>query len=345
MTLIRRPLLSLMVGMISLLVVGQASAQLLPQDVKIATGTLTAEQSQTVADFVDAWMDKLIDGDQEEVTSAREAFLREFGTPGVTQTFRDAFSTAISSRMGDAISSDDDLVRINAMIVATKLTNEEAETFIDAGLADDNAAVQYWGAKAYLERVERENASGNMPGAAQRSMIGKVEAIFGNEPSVPVAGVGFRILDKLTVPEARTAVLELLNARIAAHVGKPQESYVAEQTAIQLLLQRIARETNSDEDEVRATARAAFRYFVLASQQLDQGNVLDSVQPGHQSMLDLCHTSLINMAAKMRSTPPPDHEEVKDWIKLNNWSNLLEISETWREILTSEPFAIEPDQL
>ena len=38
-----------------------------------------------------------------------------------------------------------DLVRINAMIIATQLTNPEADQLIDVGLSDENAAVQYWG--------------------------------------------------------------------------------------------------------------------------------------------------------------------------------------------------------
>lgn len=346
MTLIQRPLLSLAVCLLALLGADTAGAQLLPQDVKIAEGTLTAEQQDTVAEFVDAWMARLIDGEQKEITDARAAFLREFATPGITDTFKDAFSTAISARMGEAIASDSDLVRINAMIVATKLTNAEAENFIDEGLADDNAAVQYWSAKAYLERVERENSDGNtMPGAEQRRVIEKVQQIFENNPSVPVAGVGFRILDKLTVSEGRAAILALLNDRTAAHVGKPQESYVAEQTAITLLLQKIARERESDAGDVRETARAAFRYFVLVNQQLDQGNVLDSVKPGHQSMLDLCHNALINMAAKLGATTPPDTEEVNDWIKLNNWTSLLEIAEVWRGILTGAPFEIDAADL
>ena len=117
-----------------------AHGQQIQQDAKIAEGRLTAEQLQRVPDFVGAWLDRLLAGDPENVTDARNAILREFRTPGISETFRDAFSVEVSKRMGDAVRSETDLVRINAMIIATQLTNPEA---LGAGIATAFVATIY----------------------------------------------------------------------------------------------------------------------------------------------------------------------------------------------------------
>ena len=325
-----------------------AHGQQIQQDAKIAEGRLTAEQLQSVTDFVGAWMDRLLAGDPENVTDARNAILREFRTPGISETFRDAFSVEVSKRLGDAVRSETDLVRINAMIIATQLTNPEADELIDEGLGDDNAAVQYWSAKAYLQRVERATADDGpgMTPAAQRAIIGKVQQVYDNSPSTPVARVGIEILSNLDVPEARETMLALLHDRVQYHADNPQASYLPEQTAIQLLSAEISRERRVDEDQVKEVARAAYRYFVLINNQMQTGNILEGVEPGHLSMLDWCYKCLNAMAAKFPNLSfTNDAETINDQIKLGEWDKLADAAQRWRNILTTTPFSIPADGL
>ncbi|MFI4861360.1 MAG: hypothetical protein ACIAXF_11830 [Phycisphaerales bacterium JB063] len=323
------------------------SAQQIAQDAKIAEGSLTAEQTQGVRDFVEAWMGRLISADPAEVTESRNAILREFRTPGITETFREAFSQEVSRMMGEAIQAESDLVRINAMIIATQLTNEGAEEFIDAGLSDSNAAVQYWSAKAYQERVDRATADEGpgMPAAEQRSVIGKVGAIFENSPSTPVARVGIEILSKLTVPEARAAMLSLLHDRVAYHAENPQASYLPEQTAIQLLSAEISRERRSDPNDIAELSRAAYRYFVQIHAQLEADNVLDGSVEGHKAMLDWCNKCLQALGAKVQADMPENVGEVNDWIRLDEWEDLGEVAAAWRLTLMGAPFNMTADDL
>ncbi|MEM9415503.1 MAG: hypothetical protein AAGA29_08515 [Planctomycetota bacterium] len=316
------------------------SAQQIPQDAKIAEGSLTDDQTQSVRAFVEAWMGRLISADPAEVTESRNAILREFRTPGITETFREAFSEEVSRMMGEAIQAESDLVRINAMIIATQLTNEGAEQFIDAGLSDDNAAVQYWSAKAYQERVDRATAEDGpgMSPAEQRSVIGKVEAIFENSPSTPVARVGVEILSKLDVPEARAAMLSLLHDRVDYHAANPQASYLAEQTAIQLLSAEISRERRSDPEDIAELARAAYRYFAQIHAQLQDGNILDGSVTGHKAMLDWCNKCLQAMGAKAEANVPEATGEVNDWIRLDEWEDIADVAAAWKLTLMGAPF-------
>lgn len=330
------------------LLAGSALGQQIPQDAKTAEGRLSADQILGVRTFVEAWMGKVVTGEPEDVIAGRNAILREFRTPGITETFRDAFSEEVSKLMGDAIRSESDLVRINAMIIATQLTNDGASALIDAGLADDNAAVQYWGAKAYLERVERatDDDGPGMSPADQRAIITKVQQIFAGTPSTPVARVGVEILSNLDAPEARTAMLTLLHNRVLQHAENPQASYLPEQTAIQLLSSEISRELRVDNDQVKEVARAAYRYFVLINAQMKTGNVLESVEPGHLAMLDWCYKCLNAMAAKFPSLDiENDAEQINDLIKLGEWDELDEAGQRWHDILTAAPFSIPADEL
>ncbi|XAM01697.1 hypothetical protein OT109_09910 [Phycisphaeraceae bacterium D3-23] len=323
------------------------SAQQIAQDAKVAEGSLTADQTQNVRDFVEAWMGRLIGGDPAEVTESRNAILREFRTPGITETFREAFSEEVSRMMGEAVQAQSDLVRINAMIIATQLTNEGAEQFLNAGLSDDNAAVQYWSAKAYQERVDRATADDGpgMPAAEQRAVIGKVNAIFANDPSTPVARVGVEILSKLDVPGARAAMLSLLHDRIAYHAANPQASYLAEETAIQLLTAEISRERRADADQIAELVRAAYRYFVQIHGELLAGNILDGSMAGHKAMLDWCNKCLQAMGAKVEANMPADTAEVNDWIRLNEWDDITNVAAGWRLTLMGEPFNMTADDL
>jgi hypothetical protein len=320
-----------------------AAAQQIQQDAKVAEGRLTEEQTQSVRDFVEAWMGRLVSDEPSEVMDARNAILREFRTPGISETFRNAFSVEVSNMMGEAIRAEDDLVRINAMIIATQLTNPEADQLIDVGLSDENAAVQYWGAKAYLQRVERAMAEEGpgMSDDAQRAMIAKVQQVFAGSPSTPVARVGFEILSNLDVDEARDALLALLHSRVADHQDNPQASYLPEQTAIQLLSAEISRERRVDDEQVRELARAAYRYFALIHSQMQAGNILEEAEPGHKAMMDWCYKCLYAMSAKYPSlSVPNDATQVNDQIRLGRWDELGQVAQRWRGILTADPFGI-----
>jgi len=349
MTIARRTLCVALVCLSACVVFrAPAHGQQIQQDAKVAEGQLSAEQILSVREFVEAWMGKLIAGEPADVIAGRNAVLREFRTPGITDTFRNAYSEEVSKLMGDAIRSETDLVRINAMIVATQLTNDGASQFIDEGLSDDNAAVQYWSAKAYLEQVERamgEDGPGMSP-AAQRGIIEKVQEVFANNPSTPVARVGVEILTNLDVPEARETLLALLHDRVAVHADSPQDSYLPEQTAIQLLSAEISRERRVDEAQVREVARAAFRYFTLINAQMKAGNILDSAEPGHLAMLDWCYKCLNAMSAKFPSVNVEnDADRVNDLIKLGEWEELDAAAERWRAVLTAAPFNVPAEDL
>lgn len=328
---------------------GPARAQILPQDLKIAQGNLSPEQQQQLNDFVDPLMEGLVAGDADAVSTARNVILREFSTPGATDSFKNAFSTQIHGHMADAMASDSDLVRINAMIIATQLTNPEAQAMIDAGLSDPNAAVQYWSAKAYREQVGRTagpDGTSRLPGNQQRQIVERMDALIATEPAVPVVQTAFDILIALSVPEAQTKMLEILNSRVTQHVDRPQVSYRAEQEAIRQLSTKFARERRIEPADTQALLGASFRFFVLVNEQMKRGNVLPENQAGHKAMLDWCHRSLIGLASKEQGVQlPQGWDEVNDWIKLNQWDKLLDISNRWRALLLEEPFNVTPEQL
>ena len=321
---------------------GQQIVQII-QEAKVAERRLTPEQTQSLRDFAQFWMAQLNSIDPEEVSDARNAILQEFRTPGISDVFRDAFSIEIAALMGEAVRSDQDLVRINAMIIATQLTHPEANQIIDLGLNDENAAVQYWGAKAYLYQAERA-AEGDegMPAEDQHAIIAKIQQVFADSPAIPVARVGFEVLVQLEVPEARDVLLSLLHQRLEDHREHPSASYLAEQAAVRLLTDEISRDRRPDQTQIIEFSRAAYRYFVLTHAQMQAGAVDEDQVPGHLAMMDWCYKCLYAMSVKFPGLNlPNDLAQVNVQIRDAQWDNLQEVAERWHQILTARPFAID----
>lgn len=323
--------------------------QILPQEIKAATGELSAEQKAALAEFADPLMQGLVAGDPAAVSAARTAILREFNAPNASPSFKNTFSDQIAPALTQAMSSEDDLVRINAMIITTKLTNEAAQELIDKGLSDSNAAVQYWGAKAYRDRVLRfaqPDGRNTLPQAEQREIIDRVKELIATDPAVAIVQSSFEILIALSVPEAQKELLSLLNSRVAKHAAQPQLSYRAEQEALRQLTNKFIRERRVEKADLQAIVSASYRYFVLTSQQMRRGVVLAENQAGHKSMMDSSHQSLAAIAAREQGVELPEgYAEVKDLVKLNSWERLTQIGQRWQQVLQAPPFELQAQQL
>lgn len=323
--------------------------QILSQDIKAATGELSAEQQATLAAFVDPLMQGLVGGIPADISAARTAILREFSSPAATPSFKQAFSNRISTHMAQAMASEDDLVRINAMIITTQLTNEAAQDLIDKGLSDDNAAVQYWGAKAYRDRVlraVREDGTNRLPADEQRAIIQRVKQLIATDPAVAVVQASFEILIALSVPEAQRELLVLLNDRVVKHVQQPQMSYRAEQEAIRQLTNKFIRERRIEKVDLQGLMSASFRYYVLTTRQVSQGTVLAENLAGHKAMMDASHQALAAIGAREQGVQLPEgYAEVKDLIRLNSWDKLTQIGQRWQPVLQAPPFELTAQQL
>lgn len=340
-------LLAVVCGLI--LAGGPATAQILPQEIKTATGELSAEQRAILAEFVDPLMEGLVSGEPTAVSAGRTAILREFAAPNATPSFKQALSNQVTTHMAQAMASETDLVRINAMIITTQLTNEAAQELIDKGLSDPNGAVQYWGAKAYRDRVLRAvNADGTnrLPASEQREIIQRVKELIDTDPAVAVVQSSFEILIALSVPEAQRELLQLLNDRVAKHAAQPQMSYRADQEAIRQLTSKFIRERRVERADLKQMVSASYRYFALTAQQMGRGIVLDENQPGHKAMMDSSHQALAAICAREQGVELPEgYAEVKDLIKLNSWERLQQISQRWQPVLQAPPFELAAQEL
>ncbi|MEM1353364.1 MAG: hypothetical protein AAGC44_02165 [Planctomycetota bacterium] len=323
--------------------------QILPQDIKAATGELTEEQRASLAEFVDPLMEGLVAGNPADISTARTIILREFNSPAATPEFKEAFSNQIGKHMSQAMGAEDELVRINAMIITTRLTTDLAQELIDQGLSDSNAAVQYWGAKAYRDRVLRmvdEQGRSRLPNDEQQKIIQRVKELIETDPVVAVVQSSFEILIALSVPEAQRELLDQLNNRVTKHAQQPQMSYRAEQEALRQLTNKFIRERRVEKRDQQALMSASFRYFMLTTRQMNRGVVLPENQAGHKAMMDTSHQALAAIGAREQGVELPEgFAEVKDLIRLNSWEKLTQVGQRWQPVLQAPPFELIAQQL
>jgi hypothetical protein len=106
--------------------VAHAQATRLPSSIITATKPLTADESRTLAEFLDANLVKLGGSDQDAVRSARTELIRALSQSTATPLFRSECSKTLLPRLNELVESKDLIAATNALEVMRALCTSDA---------------------------------------------------------------------------------------------------------------------------------------------------------------------------------------------------------------------------
>lgn len=326
-------------------------AQPLGQNV-IQAQQIDANMRQQIAAWVDPHIGRLTSDDPEQVSEGRRRLTDQLNNPNATPAFVDALSEAITTRLDAAINHDSVQVRMGAQIVLARMTDDKSKALIDAGLVDDNVAVQSWAMRALAGRVENwkdREAAGNAPAGLRQKLAAitaQVDAKLNQNPHPIVVKPGYDALLAVDTAEARETLIGQLNKRVQLHAQDPSLSYAPEQSAIGAFASRLAIETPFDQTSATGLTRAAFRYAVLIHNQLKAGDIMDRRVESAKNMLGQCVFALGQVAAGARKNAPANQGQAANWIAEDNWAGVQGlIVNDWAVILRAAPFDLTNEDL
>lgn len=337
---------------------GPAAAQArIPQEVVVATSSLTDAQSRALRQYVHRWGGVFTEAMTNEqvsdvqVAEAREQLLSPLRTPGATDFFKRRYSTAVTELISPLMDGDRLIVRLNAMIVATRLTDHSAGPLAEKGIADPSPSVRYWAAKAIASLVEAEDSAGEpiLDVADRLALLRTLEEVGVTEDSAEVLQQVMLAMAATGVPSAKERLLDLLGARLAWHVDRPYEPYLAESSGLRAVYQSLLRTRASDTAHIRQLAAIAHRYMNLISRSLAEADdrardadvdnpVNRELRADHAAMLELCEYALQYCHDELESTEQRPASIIQK-IPLESWNQInLIVVNGWGDVLKAPPF-------
>lgn len=316
----------------------------LPSDLVKSATTLNANQQKTLDVFIKAWVDRLVAGEDDQVAEARTRLLEIFQKGG-TDIFNLAYSGGLSRELPRALASERVGVRLNAMIVTTKLVDQAAGNLVQTGLKDESPAVRYWAAKALAEMA----AKNRLVTAELPVMLRSVIAALEKESAPPVVEQLFRVLPQLQVPDAMVHLLRVLNTRVDLEAQVPGASLrVALQGMQGAFVKLVEEQTKSGSkvppETMRILAMVAYRYMTLAGVELNSGRVPLSRQKEYEQMIELSDTILKWVVGQMSGKDAPT-ADIKPLIFNKQWPDVLLRADQWNKVLVDQPYRLSPKEL
>lgn len=354
MNALSRPLWAAVCLFAVLLPATDAKAQFLDQKL-LQADQITPDMRRQIDEYVAPQIEKLLSGDAQAVSEGRKKLTEHLTNPNAKDPFRNAMSEAIATRLDPAVNHDSVLVRMNAQIILAGMTDEKSEALVNAGLEDKSQAVQRWAMEALASRAAtwkaREKA-GNAPDnlrQKQAALIKQVnEKLDQNVPPHPIVVTpALQVYLAIDTAEARAALNDQLNKRLALHKADPNLSYAPEQAAMQSFASTLAIQSPFDMQAGAGLNRAAFRYARLTHDQLKADTITGEKQiDGAKNMLGQSLLALGQVAAGARKNAPADQGRVNGWIAENQWPNVERLLvNDWAVILRAAPFDLNDEQL
>ena len=246
------------------------------------------EQTREVTTYVDEAIKLLRTGDTLKITSAR-AQLTEPLFRGGSRFFNTAYSSIATTRLAlllsDRSMQDKDIVRINILIAADKMSDPSVLQLIELGLTDENAGVRYWAAKCALGPEPSDTLAQELyPQNDEESLAARAEVeqrllqaftkAAEKETEEWVIQVMTNVLVSLSTPDAAPIAVGLLEKRLAKRLATKQTGDIAlEELGIRRVLNKIIRLRTrgnpvADDPFLRRSAALYYRYGSLAAAQL-----------------------------------------------------------------------------
>ncbi len=309
----------------------------------IVADSLSSTQRDEIQSFVREGCQQLQEGNATQISEARRTLSAPLNNPrGPSDAFLGVYVPQLASCLEKALDSERLITRLNAMIVARRLTTDQALPVIQKGLKDKSAAVRYWAVKASREITESDARS--WTDQQQQELLAMLAETLRQEKASEVVQQVMVSIVQLNVPEATAQALEALNRRATTHAASAGQSLDAEHAALLQLYRKLfgAGNTGSAQDATRELARTGYRYMRLVAQQMQEGNVPEEQRASYTRMLELSDAVLhgaYEMLGGTGNVPEKIH------IDSPRWNLILAKADRWESILKDSPFNFTAEQL
>ena len=310
-----------------------AYAAEIPQDVLKSLSALNAAQQKSVDAYVDEYVGVLLKGDEDTIGDARNRILEPLQKGG-SSTFNLAYSASVSNALNKAMQSDQVQVKLNAMIIASKLIDSQALNIIKQGLADGSPACRIWGAKAAYEF-----AVGNRLSAADEAALLKpLEGVLARDSAPEVLEQVLRVMAEFKSDDAVKATLGALNQRLSLFAGDPKLVIRADYEGLKSVYVRMvqARAANQvvRQDVMRSLGTVAFRHLSAAVRRIDTNK---TVRPDDKKMIELADNILPWVCKQLNESVTPPGKVLTKATMDKQVSDALLLVEDWKRFLSSPP--------
>lgn len=331
-----------------------ASAQFLNPDI-IQAQAITPDMRQQIQAVVGPAMTELIGFDDKTdaraISQMRKKLLDPMESANATPAFLDAFSETITAKMDRAVNHDSELVRMNAMIILARMTDDASLPLINAGLEDKSVAVQRWAMEALRRRVvtwKGREAAGKAPTNLEQKLdtvLKQVNAILALNPHPIVVAPALQIYLAIDSDGARQALIEQLTNRIDLHANDLKLSYAPEQAVMERFAQLLVVARKFNQDQANGLNRVAFRYARLILSQASAEKIGKDHLDDALSMLNQSLTCLAQVTAGSQQNVPAGQAQANNAIINSQWKQLDTLLNEWATILRAAPFNLTDEEL
>ena len=322
---------------------------------------LVESETDLIRRYVERWAGQLIAGrSPQSVAAARTKLLDPSTNRLATDYFREGYSAAAATALAPGLSEDNPIVRFNALIVAGEIGSRYMVDLFIEGFDDANAAVRYWAARAVAMAMEPTAEVGTELTAEDQSrVLTAVTGAMEEEQSPLVIEQMYRALSRLTIAEARTAVLDKLEQRLSTHRAGLTNGLRADLEGLRGLQTQLIVLGARGEDvlaPMKRLAAIAGKYLLVVGEALHGGQVGADVRPVGGSVIETGEQilkSYLDMVSDLDVSQSPIVQPLKqgqldqmmlhifDWVGGENSPGILTIhGEIDREALA--PPAPEP---
>lgn len=321
--------------------------------VEQASASLSSDQIKSLEEYVRYWLGVMQNGSPEDAVRARDALIRPFDRGG-SAIFLSTYSPVLSRNLVAAAGTSNPAAGLNAMIVASRLMDTGAIEVIKAGLKNsDNVSVRYWAARAVdtlPANLAKRDPNLKLTKSDEKAVLDALVNAARVEQSDHVMRQLLPGIVTLTIPDARQAFLDLLDARLADHAANPGLTVSPELAAMNRLYRQVVQETYTAKASggkintglLTAIARIAYLYLSYGTQALQQ-----PVSPERQAeligLVDLADSFLRFSAEQLIGSAknfPGKPQEFN-----GNWSRYAAAVAQWPVILTAPPIGFPAQNL
>lgn len=330
----------------------QVQAQaIIPPELRQTSSALSTEEDRLVRDVIAAAVKDLQSDDPQQVMQARRRLIDPLELPNTSEIFEQAYSSHLKLQLPDALGSSAVLVRLNAVIVASHLTDRTAIELLAGPMADEAPAVRYQAAKALGAIVQ--NARYSDDASRRQTQMQALEMLRARAAAETMPEIWrplFESFSVLQIPEARLAVLDALNQQVDAHAAQPHNSVAAEHAALVDAYRRIVEQSlqpgGVDAPTAQRLGRVAFRYLLLSAKVLAENGDLEApIEASYEQMVSATDTVLRWLVRDYLrlpvALPPAAAPKIRDRL----WAELVLDAGKWKALLTDSRLDLTDDEL
>lgn len=308
-----------------------ASAAEISADTLRSPATLSFVQQTEVDAYVQENVAILLKGDDDTMGEARNRLIEPLQKGG-SATFSVAYSASVSRELGKALQVDRVQVKLNAMIVVSKLIDSSAINLIKQGLGDGSPACRIWGAKAAYEFA----VAGRLTPEDEKGLLKPLEGVLARDQAPEVLEQVLRVMAEFKSDDAVKATLGALNQRLSLFAGDSKLSIRADLEGLRSVYVRMvqARAANQNvrQDALRLLGTVAFRHLTASVRRVDAGKG-QPMKADDKKMIDLADHILPWVVKQLNEslTPPGnvlslaqlDNKIAEALLRVEDWKRFL----------------------